>query len=757
MPIRLSGMQSGLDTEALVSALVMGYRTKKEDYEKAQTKLSWKQDKWKSINTKITNFYSGTLASNKLSSAYNLKKATINNSSYATVSASTSAVSGTQSLKVTKLASTGYLTGGKISGSGSTKLTGSSKLSEVDGMGSAADGASISVTADGKTSTIDLSSDMTINEFVVKLKNAGLTASFDENNQRFFISSKSSGADNDFSMTAANSNGKNALSALKLEATTLDTVATDITKYQNILSQSDYVSATAKNNYDTAIASYNKSIASLQDANTQQKYQQEYLNKFIELAEYTDDGNGNWNPKDADTLAAARKYLTDMVSDLKAKQTDGTITDDEKLQLAAAQAVVAVAGSDTAVLSRTQNDDGTYSSDIDALLNKAASTITENEAKIAEFYTQAGVDSTDATQVDSTTGKILLDYDTAIAGSNSLAVSYQTTAQEQYDYAQKMVDAYDVVTKYQNDSTSVTESEYQAALSTLGVSTTTDATSAVRIAGKNAQIELNGAVFENTSNNFSINGLTIQATALTGNEAVTITTDTDVDGIYDTIKDMLSEYNELIKTLDTAFNAESSKGYEPLTDDEKESMSDDEIEKWETKIKDSLLRRDGTLDSIISSMKNAMLAGITIDDKTYNLSDFGISTGSYFSTSTNEKGVYHIDGDEDDSTTKGNTDKLRAAIANDSDTVIKYFSQLANNLYSTLNKKLGTSNSMSSYMSVYNDKEMATQYSEYKTKISDQETKISTWEDYYYKKFSRMESALASLNSQASSISGLFG
>lgn len=757
MPIRLSGMQSGLDTEALVSAMVLSYRTKKEDYQKAQTKLSWKQDKWKSINTKITNFYSGTLASNKLTTAYNLKKATINNSSYATVSASTSAVSGTQTLKVTQLASTGYLTGGKISGSNSAKLTGSSKLSEVDGMGSVADGAAISVTANGTTSTITLSSDMTINEFVVKLKNAGLTASFDENNQRFFISSKSSGADNDFSMTAANSNGKSALSALKLEATTLDTVATDITKYQNILSQSDYVSATAKNNYDTAIASYNKSIASLQDANTQQKYQQEYLNKFIELAEYTDDGNGNWNPKDADTLAAARKYLTDMVSDLKAKQTDGTITDDEKLQLAAAQAVVAVAGSDTAVLSRTQNDDGTYSSDIDALLNKAASTITENEAKIAEFYTQAGVDSTDATQVDSTTGKILLDYDTAIAGSNSLAVSYQTTAQEQYDYAQKMVDAYDVVTKYQNDSTSVTESEYQAALSTLGVSTTTDATSAVRIAGKNAQIELNGAVFENTSNNFSINGLTIQATALTGNEAVTITTDTDVDGIYDTIKDMLSEYNELIKTLDTAFNAESSKGYEPLTDDEKESMSDDEIEKWETKIKDSLLRRDGTLDSIISSMKNAMLAGITIDDKTYNLSDFGISTGSYFSTSTNEKGVYHIDGDEDDSTTKGNTDKLRAAIANDSDTVIKYFSQLANNLYSTLNKKLGTSNSMSSYMSVYNDKEMATQYSEYKTKISDQETKISTWEDYYYKKFSRMESALASLNSQASSISGLFG
>ena len=112
--------------------------------------------------------------------------------------------------------------------------------------------------------------------------------------------------------------------------------------------------------------------------------------------------------------------------------------------------------------------------------------------RLKEFYTQAGVDSTDATQVDSTTGKILLDYDTAIAGSNSLAVSYQTAAQEQYDYAQKMVDAYDVVTKYQSGSTSVTKPEYQAALSTLGVSTSTDATSAVRIAGSNAKITLNG-------------------------------------------------------------------------------------------------------------------------------------------------------------------------------------------------------------------------------------------------------------------------
>ena len=757
MPIRLSGMQSGLDTEALVSALVMGYRTKKEDYEKAQTKLSWKQDKWKSINTKITNFYSGTLSSNRLTSAYNLKKATINNSSYATVSASTSAVSGTQSLKVTKLASTGYLTGGKISGSGSTKLTGSSKLSEVDGMGSAADGASISVTADGKTSTIDLSSDMTINEFVVKLKNAGLTASFDENNQRFFISSKSS----------ANSNGKNALGALKLQATTADTVAKDIAKYQTIAGtdKNTYIADTAKSNYDATIEQYNTAIeklktsnAELEEKNKKLAYQKQYVDSFIEKANYTGTGDGIYNPT---TLDDARKYLSDRESELEAKKTDGTITDDEKLELEAVKTVSKTVSDDTLVFTRTQktDDDGnvSYTSDVDSLLTSTEASITSNNETIAanntsinQYYTEAGVDSTNAAQVDSTNGKILLSYSDAITGSNSLATGYQAAATTQYEYAVSMVEAY-------NAYTAGTATDSQKELLGLSTSSSTDTTSAVRIAGSNAQIELNGAVFENTTNNFSINGLTIQATALRGSEAVTSTTDTDVDGIYDTIKDMLSEYNELIKTLDTAYNAESAKGYEPLTDDEKESMSDDEVEKWETKIKDSLLRRDGTLDSVISSMKNTMLAGITIDGKSYNLSTFGISTGSYFSSGTNEKGVFHIDGDEDDSTSKGNTDKLKAAIANDSDTVIKFFSQLANNLYSTLNKKLGTSNSMSSYMSIYNDKEMATQYSEYKSKISDQETKISTWEDYYYKKFSRMESALASLNSQASSISGLFG
>ena len=145
-----------------------------------------------------------------------------------------------------------------------------------------------------------------------------------------------------------------------------------------------------------------------------------------------------------------------------------------------------------------------------------------------------------------------------------------------------------------------------------------------------------------------------------------------------------------------------------------------------------------------------------IEGKKYSLASFGIKTQNYFESGTNEKGVLHIDGDKDDSVSAGQDDALREAIANDPELVMEFFSKLSTNLYNDLTKRMA-STSMSSMYTIYNDKEMAIEYSEYNTKISDKEDEIAKWEDYYYKKFSRMESAMAALNSQQSSLSGLFG
>ena len=78
----------------------------------------------------------------------------------------------------------------------------------------------------------------------------------------------------------------------------------------------------------------------------------------------------------------------------------------------------------------------------------------------------------------------------------------------------------------------------------------------------------------------------------------------DTDAVYDSIKSYIKEYNDLLKTMNEYYYASTAKGYDPLTDDEKEAMTDDQVEQWETKIKDSLLRRDDTISSLLSVYEN---------------------------------------------------------------------------------------------------------------------------------------------------------
>jgi flagellar hook-associated protein 2 len=207
--------------------------------------------------------------------------------------------------------------------------------------------------------------------------------------------------------------------------------------------------------------------------------------------------------------------------------------------------------------------------------------------------------------------------------------------------------------------------------------------------------------------------------------------------------------------MDKLYNADSASDYDPLTDDEKDEMSDSEVEKWETKIKDALLRKDSTLGTVSSALKNIMLQGVTMSDgsKMY-LSSFGIETLGYFTAADNEKNAYHIDGDPDDSNTSGNSDKLKTMIANDPSTVVEFFTTLSKSLYSKLGD-LMKSTDYSSAFTLYDDKYMQTQYDDYTDKISDQEDLIADYEDRYYSKFTAMETALTKLNSKESAISGL--
>ena len=313
-------------------------------------------------------------------------------------------------------------------------------------------------------------------------------------------------------------------------------------------------------------------------------------------------------------------------------------------------------------------------------------------------------------------------------------------------------------------------------LGLLGLDTEASGTKrATKIDGSDARIVLNGVEFTNNSNNFTINGLSIAVSGVTDvasdvldaygridfsklkdDTAIALTTAVDSQGIYDKIKDFLTNYNNIINEITKLYNADSAKDYEPLTDDEKDQMSDTEIEKWETKIKDSLLRRDNSLGTLMNAMTSAMNRGITINGRDYALSSFGISTLGYLNSVKNEQNAYLIDGDEDDENTSSKEDKLMAAITEDPDTVVEYMKQLSKNLYDAIDKQMA-GNDLRTRYSIYNDKELDKQYNNYTKTIKEWEDKVSDKEEYYYKQFSAMETALAKLQSQTNSLSGLLG
>lgn len=274
--------------------------------------------------------------------------------------------------------------------------------------------------------------------------------------------------------------------------------------------------------------------------------------------------------------------------------------------------------------------------------------------------------------------------------------------------------------------------------------------------GKDAKIILNGAEFTSSDNTFKVNGLTIQALAKTDGE-LSITTATDAQGMYDDIKEFISSYNDLINELSSYYNADSAKGYEPLTADEKDAMSESDIAEWEKKIKGSLLRRDSTLSGIMSAMTTAMSSTVTVNGKSFGLANLGIKSLGYFASSKNEKNALHIDGDQDDAFSSENADKLMEMLNSDPEAVNEIIKGIASKLYNNMDEKLKGSTELKSAYTVYNDKEMAKSYSDYTTKIKEWNEKVAKIEDSYYKKFSAMEVALGKLQNQMSAFTGMLG
>ena len=277
---------------------------------------------------------------------------------------------------------------------------------------------------------------------------------------------------------------------------------------------------------------------------------------------------------------------------------------------------------------------------------------------------------------------------------------------------------------------------------------------AIRIAGEDAKIMVDGSTYTSNKNTFNINNATYTINSETS-EDITVSSSRNISGTYDKIKKLITDYNNVINELAKAYNT-SNDGYKPLTDEEKEKMTESQIKKWEEKLSASSLYKDESIGNVINALKSVMQQGIEMSDgTTMYLSSFGIDKGSYLSTSKDERNAYKINGDSDFKDANNKTNILENMIEKNPEKVEEFFKKMSNKVYDTLTTKMA-STPLKNIYKIYNDKQIKSQMTDLSKKSENAQKKMLKAEEQYYKKFTEMEKAMAMLQSQNDSLGSLF-
>jgi flagellar hook-associated protein 2 len=288
--------------------------------------------------------------------------------------------------------------------------------------------------------------------------------------------------------------------------------------------------------------------------------------------------------------------------------------------------------------------------------------------------------------------------------------------------------------------------------------------------GQDANIKLNGYAMIQKSNNFMISGVnytikgitTTTSGSTTNDNPVTISTATDVDSIYNSVKAFVDKYNDVIKKVNDKISEKRERDYPPLTDDQRASMNDTQISQWEVKAKSGMLSNDSILSSGLSKMRQDLYSPVTGSSVTTGytqLSQIGITTSSDYS----ENGKLVID-----------ETKLRQAIQDNPQAIYQLFNSgvrsndasgnytyetegLAKRLRDTIANASSQVTTIAGQANYTNNQfDIGKQLTDISTQITDFQSKLTDVENRYYTQFSRMEQAMQQANDQASYISQNF-
>lgn len=288
----------------------------------------------------------------------------------------------------------------------------------------------------------------------------------------------------------------------------------------------------------------------------------------------------------------------------------------------------------------------------------------------------------------------------------------------------------------------------------------TDSTMASHKDGTNAMLVIDGVEVEHNDNVYEIDGMKLDFSDVdpTENDTITVNLAKDNESVVANIKSFVEEYNKMIDEIAgytyTARPTDSKKNfYDPLTDEEKEEMSEKEIEKWETAAKKGLLYHDSTVMTAMSRIRSALTSYVTLDDGSkFGLASMGIKTASYLTSSISDVQLGKLEIDED---------KLMKALEEKPDAVIKLFTDAESGVMAktrnaidnavkesatsqgSLIRKAGTEKGSSAKTNaIYKEMERINK------RMERLQTQYDKKEDYWWKVFTNLEKMQAQFNSQ---------
>lgn len=270
----------------------------------------------------------------------------------------------------------------------------------------------------------------------------------------------------------------------------------------------------------------------------------------------------------------------------------------------------------------------------------------------------------------------------------------------------------------------------------------------VQTEAKNVIFEMNGLELERASNSVQIDGVTFTIKQVF-DEAVSVNVSNDNQKAFENIVGFVNKYNELIDKMNSKISEDRYRKYKPLTDEEREGMSEKQQELWDEKAKSGLLRRDSIISGSLSQMRMDFYTPVrngNVSSSYDHLSKIGIDT----SVNYLEGGKLVI-----------NESKLKEALEKDPESVENLFigeNGILPKLFKTttdsmdkVRNKAGNSNTTNQQFV------MGRELDDIEKRVDRFEDRLISIENRYWRQFTAMEQAVQRANQQSAYLMQAFG